>query len=153
MFYRKSLQTINKINLFGQCKRFNMTSTSMLKNKLKKLIPEKQKILKDFKNNHGNKTIDLVTVNQTLGGMRGIKSMLWNTSLLDSEKGITFHNKTINELREELPKYNIKNSNYKSCEPSSESLLWFLMTGTIPSQGEVNNLQEELYIRSGISNS
>ena len=153
MLFKKSLQNINKINLFNQYRRFNMTNSSSLKNKLKQLIPEKQKILKDFKKNHGNKTIDLVTVNQTLGGMRGIKSMLWNTSLLDPEKGITFHNKTINDLRKELPKYNIKNSNYNSSEPSSEALLWFLMTGNVPSQEEVNDLHEELYIRSGISNS
>tara|TARA_B100000035_G_scaffold312078_1_gene322809 strand:+ start:965 stop:2371 length:1407 start_codon:yes stop_codon:yes gene_type:complete len=153
MFFKKSLQNINKIYLFNQYRRFNMTNTSSLKNKLKELIPEKQKILKDLKYNHGNKTIDLVTVNQTIGGMRGIKSMLWNTSLLDPEKGITFHNKTINDLREELPKYDIKNSNYKTTEPSCEALLWFLMSGTIPSHEEVNDLHEELYIRSGLSDS
>ena len=151
MFYKKSFHFIYKKDLFQECRRFNMTKSSSLKNKLKELIPEKQKILKDFKNNYGNKTIDLVTVNQTVGGMRGIKSMLWNTSLLDPEKGITFHNKTINNLREELPKYNIKNSNYKTSEPSSEALLWFLMTGEIPSEEEVSDLHEELYIRSGIS--
>ena len=90
MFYKKSFHFIYKKDLFQECRRFNMTKSSSLKNKLKELIPEKQKILKDFKNNYGNKTIDLVTVNQTVGGMRGIKSMLWNTSLLDPEKGITF---------------------------------------------------------------
>ena len=71
--------------------------------------------------------------------MRGIKSMLWNTSLLNPEKGITFHNKTINDLREKLPKNNNIN------EPLSESLLWF-NDRSVPSSKDVNNLSEELYL-------
>lgn len=146
MIIIKPLQRLKKINLFNMYKRYIMINNSELKKKLKELIPEKQKLLNDFKNNHGNKIIDYITVNQTIGGMRNIKSMLWNTSLLDPEKGITFHNRTINELREKLPKYYIKNCN----EPSSEALLWYLMTGTIPSQVQVNNLHKELYDRSGL---
>jgi len=129
----------------------NRNYSSNLKNTLKNLIPERKEILKNFKNTHGNKTIDIVTVNQTLGGMRGIKSMLWNTSLLDSEKGITFHGKSINELREQLPKYDVKKYNIMSDEPSSEALLWFLMTGNIPTSTDVNNLSKELASRSGLS--
>lgn len=127
-------------------KKYNRMFTSSLKETLKKKIPEKQKQLKKIKQEYGNSEIDIVTVEQTLGGMRGIKSMLWNTSLLNPEKGITFHNKTINDLREKLPKNNNIN------EPLSESLLWFLMTGSVPSSKDVNNLSEELYLRSGLKN-
>ncbi len=137
---------LNKL-LYNRVYNYNsrrLMHSSSLKNCLKQLIPERQEKLNAIKKLHGNKTIDIVLVNQTVGGMRGIKSMLWNTSLLDSEKGITFHNKTINNLREELPKY--KNSN----EPSSESMLWFLMTGKIPTDYEVNDLSLELFKRSGI---
>ncbi len=120
-----------------------------LKNTLCLLIPEKQKKLKNIKDNFGEKHIHNVTVNEAIGGMRGIKSLLWDTSLLDPEKGITFHNKTINELRKDLPKSNINNLIRDG--PMSVGMLWFLMTGKIPTQDETNSLRKELYNRSFIS--
>ena len=68
-----------------------------------------------------------------MGGMRGIKSMMWNISHLDSNKGIKFHDKSIDELRELLPKANVDKCKAAkrqvarpSTEPMAESLLWFL---------------------------
>ena len=147
----RNIKLNNRILNNAQLNIFKRYNSSNLKNRLKELIPIRQKEISDLKKIHGNKIIDTVLVNQTLGGMRGIKSMYWNTSLLDPEKGITFHNKTINNLREELPKYNI-NKDETSFEPSSESLLWFLMTGEIPNKNDVSKLSEELYIRSGLNN-
>ena len=69
---------------------------SQLKESLKDLIPIKQQKLQSVKQK-SSETIDKVTIGQTIGGMRGIKSMLWDISLLDSEEGIKFHNKTIND--------------------------------------------------------
>ena len=43
--------------------------------------------------------IDKVTLDQTLGGMRSIKSMIWETSLLDAEEGIRFRGHTIPDLQ------------------------------------------------------
>ena len=123
---------------------FKKSLTNSLKNNLQNLIPEKQKSFTNFKKIHGDKIIDTVSINQTLGGMRGIKSMYWDISLLDADKGITFNNKSLEELRNDLPKN--KNCN----EPSSEALLWFLMTGNVPSKKQVHNLSNELYERSGI---
>ena len=140
---------LHKLRPLNNRARLCRTFTSSLKNTLQELIPEKQNQLHKIKETYGNNLIDSVTVNQTLGGMRGIKSMLWNTSLLDPEKGITFHNKTINELRKDLPK--IESDNLKTVEPSSESLLWFLMTGKIPTYEEVDNLSNELFNRSGLT--
>lgn len=143
VFFKNKL-LINKPNNFVR------NFTSSLKNNLKQLIPERQKKLNNFKKLNGNKIIDNVSINQTLGGMRGIKSMYWDISLLDSEKGITFYNKTIDDLRNELlkpKKNNVKVGN----EPSCESLLWFLMTGKIPTYEQIDNLSEELYNRSTIS--
>ena len=112
-------------------------SFSSLKNNIKNMIPEKKLMLENIKSKQGDKIIDNVKVNQVIGGMRGIKSLLWDISNLDPEKGIKIYNKTIDELRFILPKHD------DNFEPSSESLLWFLMTGNIlerPKSVTIENL-------------
>lgn len=121
-------------------------SFSSLKNNIKNMIPEKKLMLENIKSKQGDKIIDNVKVNQVIGGMRGIKSLLWDISNLDPEKGIKIYNKTIDELRFILPKHD------DNFEPSSESLLWFLMTGNIPNENQVRNLSIEIANRSHISN-
>jgi citrate synthase len=53
---------------------------------------------------HGSKVIGEVTLDQVYGGARGIKSLVWEGSVLDSEEGIRFRGKTIPECQEILPK-------------------------------------------------
>jgi citrate synthase len=53
---------------------------------------------------HGDKVIDKVTLGQVYGGARGIKCLVWEGSVLDSEEGIRFRGKTIPECQELLPK-------------------------------------------------
>lgn len=53
---------------------------------------------------HGSKVIDKVTLDQVYGGARGIKSLVWEGSVLDAEEGIRFRGKTIPECQELLPK-------------------------------------------------
>lgn len=53
---------------------------------------------------HGSKVIDTVTLDQVYGGARGIKSLVWEGSVLDAEEGIRFRGKTIPECQELLPK-------------------------------------------------
>lgn len=45
-----------------------------------------------------------MTLDQVYGGARGIKSLVWEGSVLDSEEGIRFRGKTIPECQELLPK-------------------------------------------------
>jgi citrate synthase len=45
-----------------------------------------------------------VTLDQVYGGARGIKALVWEGSVLDSEEGIRFRGKTIPECQELLPK-------------------------------------------------
>ena len=67
-------------------------------------MPEKQAALKTLKKEHGKKIVDKVTIDQLVGGARSIKSMLWETSLLDAEEGIRFRGLSIPECQEQLPK-------------------------------------------------
>lgn len=87
-----------------------------------------------------------VTVDQAIGGMRGIKSMLWETSLLDPEEGIRFRGLTIPDLQAKLPSA----SGITGDEPGPEALLWLLLTGEIPSADEARAVTEELHSRAGL---
>jgi citrate synthase len=57
-----------------------------------------------FRREHGSKVVGEVTLDQVYGGARGIKSLVWEGSVLDAEEGIRFRGKTIPECQELLPK-------------------------------------------------
>ena len=117
-------------------------STHGLKHKIKELIPLKKSQLNKIKKDHGHRIIDTVTIDQTLGGMRGVKSLFWNTSLLDTHKGITFHGKSIPELQECLPSFTSNGM------PMMESMFYYLLTGHVPSKTEAHELSQEFKQRS-----
>ena len=54
---------------------------------------------KALKAAHGPKALGSVTVDQALGGMRGIPGLYWETSLLDPEEGIRFRGYSIAECQ------------------------------------------------------
>ncbi|HQW70658.1 MAG TPA: citrate/2-methylcitrate synthase, partial [Saprospiraceae bacterium] len=87
--------------------------------------------LKAVLKEHGDLKIADVKVSQLIGGMRSIKSMLWETSLLDPEEGIRFRGYSIPQLIEELPKAE------GDTEPFPEGLFWLMLTGDIPSKENV----------------
>jgi citrate synthase len=57
-----------------------------LKEILAAQIPGKQAELKELKTKYGGVSLGEVTVDQCIGGGRGVKMMLWETSLLDAEE-------------------------------------------------------------------
>ncbi|MCB9320645.1 MAG: citrate (Si)-synthase [Lewinellaceae bacterium] len=93
--------------------------------------------VKEFLKLNGDRKIDEVVVSQVFGGMRGIKSMLWETSQLDPEEGIRFRGYSIPQLRELLPKWK------GGKEPLPEGLFWLMLTGDIPTQEQVEWLTAE----------
>tara|TARA_Y100000389_G_scaffold196990_1_gene230761 strand:+ start:2535 stop:3938 length:1404 start_codon:yes stop_codon:yes gene_type:complete len=134
ILFCKSLQINGTIRQFS----------SGLKSRLKELIPHKRTKFNKLKQLHGDKIIDNVSIAQVLGGMRGIKSLYWDTSLLNSEKGILFNGLTIPELRQQLPTL----SNKPDSEPMVESMIWFLLTKEIPTHDQIGKLSIELQNRS-----
>ncbi len=85
-----------------------------------------------------------VTVDAAIGGARGVKCMLWETSLLDAEEGIRFRGHTIPDLQKLLPTYAGK----KGGEPLPEGLLWLLLTGELPTAAEAQSVREDLHSRA-----
>jgi len=60
--------------------------------------------------------------------MRGIKGMLWETSLLDTDEGIRFRGPSNPKCQKKLP------GAIKGGEPLPEGLLWLLVTGEVSYQ-------------------
>ncbi|KAL3832326.1 hypothetical protein ACJMK2_023979 [Sinanodonta woodiana] len=127
--------------------RQKSTSTN-LKDVLANEIPVKQKEVAEFRKNFGNKSVGEVTVDQMYGGMRGIKALVTETSLLDPEEGIAFRGYTIPKCQQLLPKGN----GGKGEEPLPEGLFWLLVTGDMPTQAQADAITKEWNARAALPN-
>jgi citrate synthase len=124
-----------------------------LKQKFKEVSTTAVAEIKVMLKEHGEKVIDEVTLSQAYGGMRDIKSMIWETSLLDAQDGIKFRGYSIPDLKEKLPKG-------KGKEPLPEGLFWLMLVGEIPTEEEVLWLSNEwerrrsfpIHVKSAIDN-
>ncbi len=94
---------------------------------------------------HGDTVVDQVKLSQTFGGMRGVKSMLYETSRLDPQEGIRFRGYSIPELKELLPC-----AENGGKEPLPEGLFWLMLTGELPTEDDVRWLSEQWKRRSVI---
>ncbi|MFZ1751526.1 MAG: citrate (Si)-synthase [Saprospiraceae bacterium] len=101
--------------------------------------------IKNIVKDHGDKIVDQVTVDQLIGGMRSVKSMIWDTSSLDPVEGIRFRGYNIPQLRELLPKVS------GGKEPLPEGLFWLMLTGDLPTDHDVKWLSEEWSRRSAVA--
>ena len=93
--------------------------------------------LKTLLKENGDRKVDEVTLKQVFGGMRGVKSMVWEPSQLDPIDGIRFRGYSIPELRELLPKAP------GDQEPLPEGLFWLMLVGEVPTEEEVKWLSEQ----------
>lgn len=94
-----------------------------------------------LKRDHSDKKIQDVKVNNLLGGMRGITGILCDTSLVDPDKGISFHEKSIKELLQSLPK-SFGN------QVSPEGLFYLMLTREIPDSNTIKHLSENITSRA-----
>ena len=120
-------------------------SVTTLTETLMAQVPEKQKALLALKKEHGSKVIGEVTIDQVIGGARGVKCMLWETSNLDPVEGIRFRGLTIPDCQNVLPTYSGKTGDG---EPMLESLLWLLLTSEVPTKEQVDSLTADLHARA-----
>lgn len=126
-------------------KRNSSTSTQKdLKETLKEVIPVKREQLKKLKAEHGHKSLGEIKVENAIGGMRGLKSMLWEGSVLDANEGIRFHGKTIKDCQKILPK------GTSGEEMLPEGMFWLLLTGQVPTTEQVRGLSRTLAENSGL---
>jgi len=116
---------------------------SDLKKKLQEKIenwrPRTTKLVKEY----GDVVVGDVTINQLIGGMRGIKCLVTDISYLDPYEGIRFRGFTIPEVLEKLPK-----PKDGSEIPFVEGFIYLLLTGDLPTEKEVNEIADEFRQRS-----
>jgi len=132
-------------SLFNICKTITArcqssqaaSQTTDLKGRLEQLIPDKRQEVAEFRKEHGNTKIGDVTVGMAYGGMRGIKGLVTETSVLDPEEGIRFRGYSIPECQKLLP------AAKEGGEPLPEGIFWLLCTGEIPTKEQVDAVSKE----------
>ncbi|PLN83584.1 citrate synthase [Aspergillus taichungensis] len=134
----KLAQTARWVN---SASRRSYATESDLKSTLKSVIPAKRELLQQVKQ-QSDEVIGEVKVGNVLGGMRGLKAMLWEGSVLDPEEGIRFHGKTIKDCQKELPK------GPTGTEMLPEAMFWLLLTGQVPTTPQVRAFSRELAEKS-----
>lgn len=108
--------------------------------KIEEARPRTTRLVKEF----GKVVIDEVTIDQCIGGARDIKALVTDISYLDPQEGIRFRGKTIPETFEALPKAP------GSAYPTVESFWWFLLTGEVPTQAEVDGVLADWKVRQAV---
>ncbi len=105
---------------------------SLLKAKLASQVPNLRERVRNLGKNYGTKVISEVTVEQILGGMRGVKSLICDTSEVGLDTGLIIRGIPILELTNKLP----------------EEIFWLMLTGELPTAEESKDLQSEFKKRS-----
>jgi len=148
MSFQRSLKTLTETTLrlpnIARATFAARPQSTDLKSRLEELIPIKRQEVAEFRKEHGNAKIGEVTVNMAYGGMRGIKGLVTETSVLDAEEGIRFRGYTIPECQELLP------AAEGGKEPLPEGLFWLLCTGEVPSQEQVAQISKEWAERAAL---
>lgn len=115
---------------------------SGLKDILADKIPAAIADVKNIRSQYGDMQLGTCTVTQAYGGMRGVKAMTYETSLLDTEDGITYRGYTLEQCQKLLPKVT------GSTQPLPEALFWLLLTGDIPTNQQIDQFCGELASRA-----
>jgi len=113
-----------------------------LKTKLEKVFKRETEKIAKLKKEHGNIVVGTCTLEQAYGGMRDVRSMVYETSLLDPQEGIRFRGFSIPDLQKKLPKAP------GGLQPLPEGLFWLLLTGELPTNDQVKMMTEEFHARS-----
>lgn len=83
---------------------------------------------------HPDAVLGEITIKNILGGMRGMKSLVCNTSFVDPYKGLFISNLEIPDFEDKTP----------------EEIFFLLVTGTLPNAEELAELKHELMARSRV---
>lgn len=108
-----------------------------------KALPLAQE-LKAFNKESGHLVVGEYTIDQIIGGMKGIKGLLTNTSALDPELGISFRGYSIPELREKLPRIP------GGISPLPEGIFYLMLIGELPTEEDVQFISAEWQRRSNV---
>ncbi|MBD3333517.1 citrate (Si)-synthase [candidate division GN15 bacterium] len=107
-----------------------------IKEKFEALIPKLREERVKLVKGHGDKKISECTVAQAIGGMRGVKAMVCDTSVVEPDKGLIIRGVPIMKLTKKLP----------------EEIFWMLLIGKPPTKDELAGFQKELKAHGEVPN-
>ncbi len=113
-----------------------------IKQRLIEVAKPKIEALHALNSTHANHVIQEVTLGQVLSGMKGVVSLMTDTSKLDPEEGIRFRGYSIPQLRDLLPK------NTTDGEPLPEGLFYLMLMGEVPTKEDVNFISQQWSVRA-----
>jgi citrate synthase len=105
-----------------------------LHDKLASQIPALRQEVAALVKEHGNRVISEVNVGQAFGGMRGVKGLVCDTSVVEPDTGLVIRNYPIGKLADKLP----------------EEVFWLLCTGELPDAASLADLQADLRQRAAV---
>ncbi|UCD05453.1 MAG: citrate (Si)-synthase [candidate division WOR-3 bacterium] len=105
-----------------------------LKEKLAKTVPALRDDIKGFVKQNADKSVSEVKVSQLYGGMRGVKALVCDTSVVPPDKGLIIRGRPIGELKDQLP----------------EAVFYLLVTGEMPDAEALESLKKEFSSRSKV---
>ncbi|UCD75629.1 MAG: citrate (Si)-synthase [Phycisphaerales bacterium] len=101
---------------------------------LQELVPAYRKEVAELLKEHGDEVISQVTVRQAYGGMRGVKGMICDTSVVEPDKGLIVRGHPLLEIKHLWP----------------EEVFFLLLTGQLPDAEAKAALQREFDRRSQV---
>jgi citrate synthase len=116
------------------------TLKEVLRQKIDAHRPRTTRLVKEF----GDVKLGDVTIAQTIGGARGIKSLVTDISYLDPFEGIRFRGLTIPETFDALPKVP------GSDQPYVEGFWYLLLTGDVPTMEQTLEVVADWQARSQV---
>jgi citrate synthase len=111
-----------------------------LRQKIEEHRPRTARLLKEA----SDVKLGEVTIGQAIGGARGVRCLVTDTSYLDPMEGIRFRGKTIPETFDALPK--VPGSEY----PYVEGFWYFILTGEVPTLAQAQEVVEDFKKRSKV---
>ena len=105
-----------------------------LQDKLAELLPKNKQEIRELVKQHGDKVMSEVKVSQAFGGMRGVKALICDTSLVEPDKGLAIRGIPILDLVDKLP----------------EEIFYLLLTGEVPDKEALTALQKDLQERQEV---
>ncbi len=98
------------------------------------IVPGMQAEIRDLVKNHGDQVVSEVTIKQVYGGMRGVKGLVCDTSMVDPIDGLIIRGIPLAQLTDRF----------------AEEIFYLLCTGEMPAPDEVEALKGEFQERAEI---
>jgi citrate synthase len=116
----------------------------ILQEKISETLPASRERIKTLVKEHADVVVDTVTIEEVVGGMRDIKSLLTDISSVDPGEGIRFRGLTINETLKVLPKAR------GGKMPMVGGLYYLLMVGNSPTKEQAQAVEDEWAKRANV---